>query len=87
MKILWKWTVSEEFPQKFETRKLGEISVFFAVNNSKIPADNYMFKLTIETLEQGVKYVQSSNKDTRMTPMVINGKCAVLVLCTDPDPT
>ena len=23
------------------------------------PAGNYMFKLTIETLEQGVKYVQS----------------------------
>ena len=25
----------------------------------EFPAGNYMFKLTIETLEQGVKYVQS----------------------------
>ena len=25
--------------------------------------------LTIETLEQGVKYVQSNNKDTRTTPV------------------
>ena len=56
MKILWKSTVFAEFPQKFQTRKLGEN---FAVNNSEMPADNYMFKLTIETLEQGVKYVQS----------------------------
>ena len=54
MKILWKSTVFAEFPQKFQTRKLGEN---FAVNNSEMPADNYMFKLTIETLEQGVKYI------------------------------
>ena len=26
---------------------------------NKIPAGIYLFKLTIETLEQGVKYVQS----------------------------
>ena len=26
-------------------------------------------KLTIETEEQGVKYVKVNNKDTRMTPM------------------
>ena len=26
---------------------------------SLFPADNYMFKVTIETLEQGVKYIQS----------------------------
>ena len=27
-------------------------------------------KLTIETLEQGVKYVQANNKDTRATSMM-----------------
>ena len=26
-------------------------------------------KLIIETLEQGEKYIQDNNKDTRMTPM------------------
>ena len=27
--------------------------------NIKIPADKYKFKVTVETLEQGVKFIQS----------------------------
>ena len=35
-------------------------TVNFAVNvNTKHPANIYLFKLTIETIEKGVKYVQS----------------------------
>ena len=34
-------------------------------------------KLTIETLEEGLKYVQSNNKDTRMT---LNGVILVSLL-------
>ena len=36
-------------------------SIFFRFvkYGNAFPADNYMFKLTIETLEKGVKYVQS----------------------------
>ena len=36
-------------------------------------------KLTIETLEQGVKYVQSNNKDTRTTQMA-SFWCLLLIL-------
>ena len=41
---------------KFKQRKLNEMK---SCRRNIIPSSNYVFKVTIETLEQGVKHVQS----------------------------
>ena len=74
METLWKDTVSAyfrgirtklcgncAFPRNFHTRKLGEITIFFAVYS---PGE-CMFKPTIKTQEQGVKYVHIKPQERR----------------------
>ena len=62
-------------PVKLFSLKSSIVDAYRVLNKSlatiELPAGNYMFKVTVKTQEQGVKYIfKGYNKDTRTMPLV-----------------